>query len=118
VQPRGAATLEGLAVVSGRHGGHRRTTVAIVYGREGEPELVLCDPEGDPPGQRWLTVVLDDSPEPGEPSKAPVCVDCLLDEHPRLGRGLDVALEHGGARWVGDGEWVPAPELWDEVGGT
>jgi hypothetical protein len=37
----------------------------------------------------------------------------LLDEHPQLGSGLDVALEHRGARWV-DGEWLPAPELWDE----
>jgi hypothetical protein len=30
-----------------------------------------------------------------------------------LGRGLDVALEHGGAEWT-EGEWLPAPELWDE----
>jgi hypothetical protein len=40
-----------------------------------------------------------------------VCVECLLDEHPQLGKGLDVALEHRGAEWV-DGEWVAAPELW------
>jgi hypothetical protein len=84
-----------------------------VFGSEGDPELVLCDPEGDPPGQRWFTVVLDDSPGPDGPSDAPVCVDCLLETRPRLGRGLDVALEHRGARWLG-GEWVPAPELWHE----
>ena len=40
-----------------------------------------------------------------------VCVHCLLEE-PELGRGLDVALEHRGARREGD-EWVAAPELWD-----
>jgi hypothetical protein len=95
------------------HRGHGRTTVAIVYGSEGDPELVLCDPETDPPAQRWFTVVLEDSPGPDGPYTAPVCVGCLLDTHPALGRGLDVALEHRGARWVGDG-WVPAPELWDE----
>ena len=93
-----------------RHRGHRRTTVAIVYGEVGQPELVLCDAATDPPGQRWFTV--DDADGPEGPSQVPVCVGCLLDEHPRLGRGLDVALEHGGAEWV-DGAWVPAPELWD-----
>ena len=87
-------------------------TVAVVYGESGAPELVLCDPDGDPPGQRWFTVVLDDTPGPDGPSAAPVCVDCLLGEHPGLGRGLDVALEHRGARREGD-SWVPAPELWD-----
>ena len=95
------------------HGRHRTTTFAMVYGWEGEPVAVLCDAATDPPGQRWFTVVLDDSPGPGEPSQVPVCVDCLLDEHPTLGRGLDVALEHRGAEWV-DGDWVAAPELWDE----
>ena len=98
--------------MSKRHRGHGRTTVAIVFGTEGEPVAVLCDPEGDPPGQRWFTVVLDDSPGPEGPSQAPVCVGCLIDEHPTLGRGLDVALKHRGARCVGDG-WVPAPELWE-----
>jgi hypothetical protein len=98
--------------MSARHG-HRRTTVAIVYGRVGDPELVLCDPATDPPGQRWFTVVLADATGPDGHSEAPVCVGCLLDEHPRLGRGLDVALKHRGARWA-EGDWVPAPELWDE----
>lgn len=84
-----------------------------MFGMVGAPVAVLCDPVGDPPGQRWFTVVLDDSPGPGGPSEAPVCVGCLIDEHPRLGRGLDVALEHRGAQWD-EGAWVPAPELWDE----
>lgn len=100
--------------MSGSHREHRRTTVAIVFGTVGEPVAVLCNAASDPPGQRWFTVVLEDSPGPGGPSQAPVCVDCLLDEHPRLGRGLNVALEHGGAEWR-DGEWMPAPELWDET---
>ena len=73
---------------------------------------MLCDAATDPPGQRWFTVVLDDSPGPDSEPNVPVCVDCLLDAYPLLGRGLDVALEHQGAEWR-DGEWVPAPELWD-----
>lgn len=91
---------------------HRATTVAIVYGRVGAPVAVLCDAATDPPGQRWFTVVLEDAEGPEGPSQVPVCVDCLLEEHPRLGRGLDVALEHTGAEWR-NGGWVPAPELWE-----
>jgi len=53
------------------------------------------------------------TPRPGGEPQAPVCVDCLLGEHPSLGRGLDLALKHRGAEGV-DGEWVPAPEVWDD----
>jgi hypothetical protein len=59
-----------------------------------------------------FTVVLEDTPGPDGPHEAPVCVDCLLDSHPRLGQGLDVALEHIGARWDGEAS-QPAPELWE-----
>ena len=94
-----------------RRHGHSRTTVAVVYGTAGEPVNVLCDAAGDPQWLRFFSVVLDDAEGPDGPSEAPVCVGCLLEIHPRLGKGLDVAVEHRGARWV-DGEWVPAPELW------
>jgi hypothetical protein len=96
-----------------KHKTHGRTTLAMVFGTDGEPIAVLCDAATDPPGLRFFTVVLDDSPGPDSEPEAPMCVDCLLDEHPRLGRGLDVALEHRGAEWR-DGDWFPAPELWDE----
>ena len=56
------------------HRKHPRTTVVIVYGTVGEPVAVLCDREGDPPRQRWFTVVLDDPLGPDGPSEAPVCV--------------------------------------------
>jgi hypothetical protein len=87
VQPWGASAVEGPAAMSGRHGKHRTTTVAMVYGIAGDPVEVLCDAATDPPGQRWFTVVLDDATGPDGPSEAPVCVGCLLDEHPRLGWG-------------------------------
>ena len=47
------------------------------------------------------------------PTDVPVCVDCLLDRHRRLGQGLDIAVEHTGAVWDG-AAWQPAPELWDD----
>lgn len=34
----------------------------------------------------------------------PACLDCVLDLQPGLGRGLDVAKQHGIAYCV-DGEW-------------
>jgi hypothetical protein len=55
-------------------------------------------------------LVLDaDTPE--DPSTvtvgylAPVCVHCLLDQHPSVGRGMDVARRTGGARLV-EGAWL------------
>ena len=91
---------------------HRRTTVAIVHGTDGDPIAVLCDAAGDPPGQRWFTVVLDDADPDVEPD-VPVCVDCLLEMHPQLGQGLEMAVEHNGAECDG-GAWQSAPELWDD----
>lgn len=86
MQSGGAAAAEGAGLVRVRHGRHSRTTVAIVYGTSGDPDLVLCDAATDPPGQRWFTVVLSDATGPDGRSEAPVCVDCLLDVHPALGR--------------------------------
>ena len=94
------------------HRQHRRTTVGIVHGTSGDPVAVLCDAAGDPPGQRWFTVVLSDAPPVPDEDEGPVCVDCLLDTHPRLSEGLEIALEHNGAEWDGEA-WKPAPELWD-----
>jgi hypothetical protein len=37
-------------------------------------------------------------------SDRPICLDCLLELQPGLGRGLDVAKQHGIAYCV-DGEW-------------
>ena len=42
-----------------------------------------------------------------------VCMHCLVDEHPELGRGLDLARELG-VVVLQDDKWVPEMELWDE----
>ncbi len=34
------------------------------------------------------------------------CLGCLLDDHPEVGRGLDIAREYGVADLGEDGEWV------------
>ena len=60
----------------------------------GEPVAVLCDPEGDPPGQRWFAVVLDDSPGPDSEPQAPVCVDCLSRSIRSSGRACSLRSRH------------------------
>jgi hypothetical protein len=37
-------------------------------------------------------------------SDSPICLDCLLELQPGLGRGLDIAKQHGVAYRI-DGEW-------------
>lgn len=77
---------------------------------------VVCDPEGDPPGMTYFTVVFSDAPPPDEVSEEDcgelVCAHCLLDEQPELGAGMDLALRHGGSaiRDAHTGEWSMLPE--------
>ncbi len=67
------------------------------------------------PEEQWETghlVVLEDVPEPddlsGDEPSHPVCVDCLLEERPEVGRGLELAWEHGEVVWDADErKWLP-----------
>ena len=60
-----------------------------------------------------FTVLFDDAPDVGEldeygahPLLSLVCVRCLIDDHPEIGRGLDVAREWGSADLDDSGVWV------------
>src|SRR5215212_1598677 len=60
-----------------------------------------------------LTVLFDDAPDPDEvddPSEHPalkwLCLGCLLEEHPEVGLGLDIARRFGVADLDDDGHWV------------
>ena len=58
-----------------------------------------------------FSVLFDDAPEPDEvrgpedPRVSWVCMACLIEAHPEVGRGLDLARQFGAADLV-DGEWV------------
>jgi hypothetical protein len=65
---------------------------------DGAPATVVYG--GDDGG---FTVLEQDRPP--EQTDAPICVDCLLGLQPGLGRGLDVAKQHGVAYRGIDGEW-------------
>jgi hypothetical protein len=60
-----------------------------------------------------FTVLFDDAPDPEEldekgqhPAVGIVCMNCLIDDNPEIGRGLDIAREYGVADLDDDGEWV------------
>ena len=63
-------------------------------------------------GDSGFTVLFDNAPDPEEvrggehPAISFVCLDCLIDDHPELGRGLDIAHEYGVADLDDDGVWV------------
>lgn len=66
------------------------------------------------PQDSGFTVLFADAPDPADvdehemhPAISFVCLHCLIDQHPEVGRGLDVARENGAADLI-DGEWVAA----------
>jgi hypothetical protein len=87
---------------------HART-LACVWGSE-PPAFSIGYEKPLSPGDSGFTVLFDGAPEPDdvdlEQNTSLVCLDCLLDEHPELGRGLDLAREYGVADLDESGEWV------------
>lgn len=64
------------------------------------------------PGDTGFTVLLEDAPDPDDvpaggdhPLVRMVCAHCLLEEHPAVAAGLDVARAHGAADLTPNG-WV------------
>ena len=97
---------------------HGRTWV-FNFGSEPPAQQVICDVAGDPEGHRFYSVVWSDAPPPDSPELdrvEPICGHCAIEEHPELGRPMDMAVEH---RYVcrdeESGEWVPTPEKWEDL---
>lgn len=60
-----------------------------------------------------FTLLYDDAPDPGEvdehgehPALYMLCLHCLLEDHPEVGPGLDIARRHGLADLDANGAWV------------
>ncbi len=58
-----------------------------------------------------FTLLIDDAPAPEEVESSNdsrlewVCMHCLLEDFPEIGRGLDLAREHGAGDLDENGEW-------------
>ena len=89
-------------------------STAVLWGSEPPAHCIgYCEPMW--PGDSGFSILFADAPDPDdleddEPGSLPEGITighlgCLLDEHPELGRGLDIAREHGVADLEND-EWV------------
>ena len=61
------------------------------------------------PGSRFSSLTRPDPDEVDgldDPRVSLVCLHCLIDDHPEIGRGLDIAREYGVADLDDEGEWV------------
>ena len=86
-------------------------TTVVVWGSEPPAYSIGFERELMWPGDSGFTVLFDDAPDPdevhpGDPRISLAHLDCLLDDYPELGRGLDIAREYGVADLDDDGEWV------------
>jgi hypothetical protein len=79
---------------------------AVLIGSEPPVAAVHCHEDGG------FSVLLYDAPPPSDPEELRrrshrVCLRCLIDKHPEVGRGLDLARARGGwaERDPDTGEW-------------
>jgi hypothetical protein len=92
-----------------------RKTLAMVWGSR-PPAFSIGYDEPMGKADSGFTVIFDDAPSPenvakyANPTKVPgirwMCLGCLLEEHPEVGRGLDIARQHRVADLDDNGEWV------------
>jgi hypothetical protein len=87
----------------------------MVWGSEPPIFSIGCEPPTTD-GDSGFSVLFEDAPEPCELEGKPPdlsgadgvsvwCLGCLIEEHPEIGRGLDLAREYGAAD-LDDDEWV------------
>ena len=85
--------------------------VAMVWGSQ-PPAFSIGYEKPLWPGDSGFTVLFEDAPDPDEvqgpddPRISLVCLHCLINDHPELGHGLDIAREYGVADLDDDDEWV------------
>lgn len=105
------ARREGEAAVVTEH----VKTYAMVYGTEPPAFSIGFEEVKLGPGDSGFTVLFEDAPDPEDLPDAGdelpegitlVCLDCLIDDHPEIGRGLDIAREYGVADLDENDEWV------------
>jgi hypothetical protein len=88
-------------------------SLAMVWGSAAPARSIGYERERMTPSDSGFTVLFDDAPDPEEAEQgfrgldiSLVCLQCLEEDHPEIGRGLDIAFEYGVADLSEDGEWV------------
>jgi len=89
---------------------HRKT--ATVAGTKLPPLAVWYENPGPEFPHHSGYLFLADAPDPDEVTEDDLegfCLHCLIDRWPEVGRGLDLAREHGAADYDADSQtWQPA----------
>jgi hypothetical protein len=105
MQGRGSTTRETLGPPLANHSHRSPASKLVVVTRavadgasprwvaylEEDENFLIGEKYIDPVAQRWQDLVV-------------VCVDCLLEQHPDVGRGMDLAQEEGVACYS-EGAW-------------
>jgi hypothetical protein len=97
------------------HGKEHGRLVVVAVGTEPPVSAVVYHGESTPPDGGY-TILFSDAPEeppddPEDPRIHTICFHCLIESHPEVGRGLDLAKKHGSAdRDPETGEWYPEGE--------
>ena len=83
--------------------------LATIVGREPPIVAVHYDDEFTHPSDSGYLLLFSDGPKDPADVTADdfrvLCLHCLIEDHPEVGRGLDLARERGEANLVDD-EWV------------
>ena len=72
----------------------------------------------EPPEHDWdsgFSILYGDAPDPDDvtdddPRIRWECLCCVIDEHPEIGRGLDIARQHRVADLDENGHWTPGDQ--------
>ena len=86
-------------------------SLALVWGEE-PPVLSIGYLTPTNPRDSGYTVLYADAPDPADvndiddPRLHWVCLHCLIEEHPEIGRGLEIARRRRVAELDDGGEWI------------
>lgn len=95
------------------HDHEEKREAVMVWGHEPPAHSIGYERKKVAPSDSGFTVLFDDAPDPEEvdnPLERPdvnfMDLAYLLEEHPEIARGLDIAHEYGVADLDENGEWV------------
>ena len=83
------------------------SSVAIVAGSIPPVVSISWEPPKSPIDSAYCVLFSDVDPDDDDSADTElVCMHCLVDDHPEIGRGLDIAREYGIADLDDEGQWV------------
>lgn len=86
----------------------KHRTIAIVAGSEPPVVSISWEPPLSPIDSGYCILLSDVEPDSDDEDDSElVCLHCVIDDYPEIGRALELAREHGQVD-LDDGVWVAA----------